>query len=377
MHERFAINVFVALGRCSVAFLLVAQPARGQAAFKPTLDLVIEGSKLPDELRSLVVNRNGLMLAEDAALHMLLFSPAGSLLKTVGGSGSGPGEFRSVTQHGSDGNHWWFFDASLRRLTVLDQAGSLVATETVDVPQAMADKYFLASPIGVSQGGSRLLLALERSGSRALLMSDKTGNARVLLNLEPDPSGIPIRSGNYVSRVRIPFQHRPMWKASSDGAYFAMVRDTMVTPTRGLILVDVVSTDKPTRRIISEAFTGVRITKTAFDSAVADILVTQQRGMRDAAQTALRNLPPDRRPKVVPPVSEILFGQDGTLWLRHPATENGTPWSFYSIAGTKLGTTVLPHGFRLFSARRGQVWGFTRDSLGFRDITRYGLRQLP
>src|SRR4051812_20048208 len=80
---------------------------RAQDRLEPIADLEIKAVDLDDNLRFVLVSRDGLMLAHDAASKFLLFSRDGSLLRTFGGRGAGPGEFQSVVHGGLSGTDWW------------------------------------------------------------------------------------------------------------------------------------------------------------------------------------------------------------------------------------------------------------------------------
>lgn len=86
----------------------------------------IEDTTLFTDVRELEVDGQGRMWVFDPSpKQLLLFSPTGTLLKRIGRSGAGPGEFASssgMVVHGGDGLAIW--DSQNSRVTFLDSSGT-------------------------------------------------------------------------------------------------------------------------------------------------------------------------------------------------------------------------------------------------------------
>lgn len=73
-----------------------------------------------------------------------------------------------------------------------------------------------------------------------------------------------------------------------------------------------------------------------------------------------------------PPVSNLVIGRDGTLWLRREDTGTGrVKWSLVSAEGEPLGTLEAPAGLRIMAADRHTAWGLEKDELDVPYIVRY------
>jgi hypothetical protein len=81
-------------------------------------------------------------------------------------------------------------------------------------------------------------------------------------------------------------------------------------------------------------------------------------------------------PAYHPPVSAVVIGADGQIWLR--GEELGEPvveWRILSGTGDVIGTVELPSGFTMLFARGRQVWGTENDELDVPYIVRYRITE--
>ena len=95
-----------------------------------------------------------ILVADFSTRDLRYFSPMGEHLKTVGGEGSGPGEFeRLASVFVLPGDTVLAFDPSLARVTVFDESGDLVRVVTLERPAESIGMNF-ASPL---ENGSWLI----------------------------------------------------------------------------------------------------------------------------------------------------------------------------------------------------------------------------
>jgi hypothetical protein len=360
---------------CLVALLELAahETVHGQSHYKLVSELVVKAAALDENLRTLLVSRDGSMLASDDASRLLLFSPEGVLRRTLGGAGAGPGEFRSIQRFGLSGSDWWFFDASLARLTVFDRDGNRLLTESTEVTQDVSRKYFMMSPVALPTKTLRVVVGLDRPGGQHLALLEGGRPIQDVLTLPPPPKPISIQQGKWRSSVPIPFQHLPAWDVSTYGEHIAFVRDSILSGDSLSLAITVID---PKGRILVQAtdrLKGITITKADVDSAIEVRLSMTSSLTKNAAASALKNLPMSKIPHLRPAFLEVVVGQDSSIWLRQSPLASGTPWRVYSFRGAFLGTVLLPPHFRLWEARRNRVWGLLTDSDGFRNVVRYRL----
>jgi hypothetical protein len=80
------------------------------------------------------------------------------------------------------------------------------------------------------------------------------------------------------------------------------------------------------------------------------------------------------RPAHYPPISQLLAGRDGTIWLGvNPPPASGPEWLVLDENGVPLARVGTPSGFRLLLADRAALWGVEQDELGVDYIVRYRL----
>jgi len=79
-------------------------------------------------------------------------------------------------------------------------------------------------------------------------------------------------------------------------------------------------------------------------------------------------------PPYYSPVSEILSGRDGTIWLGlNPPGPEGREWLVLGPAGDPVGRVLMPTGLRVLLADERNVWGVETDELDVQYIVRYAV----
>lgn len=79
-------------------------------------------------------------------------------------------------------------------------------------------------------------------------------------------------------------------------------------------------------------------------------------------------------PPHYPPVTGLLAGRDGTVWLGlNPPAPDGQDWLVLSVEGEPLGKVFIPEGTRVVLADRHNIWGVELDSLDVQYIVRYAV----
>ena len=79
-------------------------------------------------------------------------------------------------------------------------------------------------------------------------------------------------------------------------------------------------------------------------------------------------------PRFYPAVTELISGDDGSIWLRRETPSQGQEeWQVFSAEGEILGRVRLPEGLRLHGADARRVWGVMRDELDVSFVEVYAL----
>ncbi len=92
---------------------------------------------------------------------------------------------------------------------------------------------------------------------------------------------------------------------------------------------------------------------------------------REVEQMVIDGVP---APRFQPPISAMVAGLDGTLWLRREGlgTES-VSWVMLDRSGRMVATFPAPTGLRILQARRGIVWGVVEDEFDVPYVVRYRL----
>jgi len=78
------------------------------------------------------------------------------------------------------------------------------------------------------------------------------------------------------------------------------------------------------------------------------------------------------KPKYVPPISKLIAGRDGSVWLQRETTGASTiRWSVLDPAGKPVGQISLPARSRLLEADLGRAWVAEEDELSIPYLVRY------
>ncbi|MFW6078595.1 MAG: hypothetical protein ACODAE_03180 [Gemmatimonadota bacterium] len=80
------------------------------------------------------------------------------------------------------------------------------------------------------------------------------------------------------------------------------------------------------------------------------------------------------RPDHYPPVSGVLLGRDGTIWLqRENLPGDSVDWSILAPDGEPVGALTAPKRLTVLAGDRRSVWGMERDDLDVPHIVRCGV----
>jgi hypothetical protein len=87
---------------------------------------------------------------------------------------------------------------------------------------------------------------------------------------------------------------------------------------------------------------------------------------RDLAEASLY------RPAFKPPVTNMVLGKDGSIWLmQQPDREGRVPWLVLDSEGQAIRAVQLPSRTVLHVVDPPHVWGSTTDELGVPYVVRY------
>lgn len=311
---------------------------------------------------SLMVGLDGsIWLVDGQSQEIRIFDSDGTHLRTVGGRGSGPGEYQRAELAGrtSEGG-FVVADGGAGRLTYLSDSGDLVRTERwvpgtrVDSPRIGPDGYL----IGVTAPGipiSELGDGSFQDSMRVLRWPD--------LESEPDTiASVPgIRFATTPNRAtRMPFTIQPGLLATTDALYVTAGSRLDVTRIAGES-TERWSAGVESRPIDEQSRAALRRSVEASHSA-------------EDAREVLETLAHPDLPTHLPGYDRLVETDDG-LWARIWQVDDSAPstWQVFDSAGLALGTVRTPPRFELFTVSQGRATGICRDEFDVEYLEQYSV----
>jgi hypothetical protein len=314
---------------------------------------------------------------------------AGAFLRTIGRAGEGPGEFDSPGPIGMLGDTLWVLDYGTYRFSFFDLAGNLLGSQRIPIDLGDTPDERPPRPNGLLSDGSIFgsppawsrLVASGEITTDVVLRLDSTGAVMDTIasySLEnsvwevADPDN-PGAWGTYAGQ---PFSDTELVRPSYYQPVVVRVNRAAAT-TEGRATFHVMARTFGGDTLFSRQFsyTPMVLETALVDSVVearAAAVIRFRRGAITPAQAAEWARDALYTPDFHPPVSDMLIGRDGSVWLRgEDPGESTVEWRILSPAGEPLGVVRLPVGFRIMLADRSRAWGTEYDELDVPYIVRY------
>jgi hypothetical protein len=321
---------------------------------------------------------DGDLVVADIGSHTVrLYDRSGAHLKTLGGHGPGPGEFRRPTQilvHAHDSIFVWDDDAF--RITKFDPDGELVGVQGVGLEEIAksAEPPLYPSSALLLPGGELLVRLVEKSKElpSAERFRQQSGALRVSADLTTVESAV--RFGG-VEQVMVeapwgPFAVTP-----------PLARNTSIAVQPNQARVCIGEQEGPevqcfgpdgsstTVRWLSEP----RAVRT--DEAEVDAwreATTELLGQKMSPDNLRRMLDRVPVPQVWPEYSGITLDHDGNLWVKRGPTDGGRAMEYlvFDSAGALLGSVSMPP-VRVLEIGPDYVLGVYRDELEVEYVQRF------
>jgi len=305
------------------------------------------------------------VVADGGTGTIRLFDREGDLVRQLGGSGPGPGEFVRLTALGlADDGSISAYDAAAHRLTTFDSSGEVTATVPFRTNSGPPEIY-----IGSTSAGDHLLGWIRhepRDPSRVTPDVIQIGR----FTADGTPAGlVGILDGMRRRDSPLPFSPHLLAAMAGDLAYL----------TDGLDgTVQVVA---PSAEWMRPAF---RLDVPVPDAEAAFTLLAEALDEPEAVER-LRRIRDEPGSDSIPAFSDLLADDEGHLWLKpyDPRTDShwllrprtGGEWLVVDSAGRMLARARVPEGFRLMDVRGDRLAGVSRDRAGVERIQVYALRR--
>lgn len=365
----------VMLTAALVAFSITSAPA--QSSPLPIREELRIGGESADltTIHWLGVSRSGAIIAAQRMDgNLRVYDPTGRLLKVLGRTGGGPGEFGSIGLSGWTDDSLWVHDASLGRVSYVRADATLGEPRpTPTVPTSalhpgLARMSLGTAPSALYSDGSTLFKlpvqppqgTLGGFGRREAywLVDPKGGAKQSVLGSVGEPCTVKFEGG-FIFK---PFCRESILRESPDGMHLAVL-DPVDDSTVEVAMMRRDGTVVWRRRIVSAA---TPLTSAAWDSVIASRVNPRMAPPMREAFAALK------APARLPPVRNLLVGRDGSLWIEGWG-KNVRPWTVLRQDGSTLGVVTLPGRARLTVADLKQIWTIELDQDDLPSVVRYRL----
>ena len=326
-----------------------------------------------DDVRTPFLHRDSLLVVPVAgAATIRVFGPDGELVRSPGGPGEGPGEFRRLVAAWARGDTIEAFDAELRRITRFTPAGS---TEVVRLESGGEAQGIVPSPLpdgwalyGVESAGMgrRDTVAVRhfgRDGSHRGVISRVEGFSRYRTEVYAGPD---------------PLSPKPV-VAAHDGLVY--VAETLTPEIR------VFSPEGELRREIAWQPDSLPSPEEAFSATAAAAAAGADPDRAESVRKQLRSFPVREE---VSAFWGAIVDEEGFVWVerydpsRHSlqlasraAVDSGSEWLILTPDGRRVGAVRMPDGLEPTDITRDAVVGIHRDEVGVETVRVHRLRRHP
>lgn len=340
----------------------------------PTLTIESEseaGLLLFDVSEVAVLNGGTLAVTNSGGTEVLLFSQDGAFLRSIGGPGEGPGEFRTITSVVPiPGDSIGIYDSSYKRLTVFDAEG-LLGREVSLREIAGGFDYTWVQSLGPSG-----LALLNRGGFQSAQPEGAYRTYTEWLRIDLDghsQSSYGEFPGNEL------FQNArsmgsPLFSFMTAAATFSK---SLVAGTGDVPEVSVYGPDGAPIRIIRWPHEPQPVTEDTLSVFLEKGLATVPEAARGQARAMMESMP---KKDFIPPYSTIFASSDGLIWIgSYDGLGVVTPldrppersWLVFDSRGILIARVRTPEGFRAHTVQETTLLGVYKDEMMVESIRAY------
>ncbi len=338
-------------------------------------------------------NDTSVFVSQPSDASIAQFGLSGALTRIIGGPGEGPGESGAVSAFGLTGDSLFVSDATHFRVSFFTANGEFLGARpwVSDIPlQPVGPGMFMAAsvPSAIRPDGVAVIQPNLVAVPSPAVVGVQEGGVRIpILSLDPIRSVIDTvawdeRAGSLfgmIHRGRI-FQIAIPWENSAHtvivpngrgaiGVRPSLIDDSTIVVTRyrtdGEVAfsrdyhyVPLPTTPEAVRRTL----VGVSVLPGDVEGAPAG---TDFEGALRSAGIV---------PKTLPPVTDVVVGQDESIWLRREETAaDHILWTQLDPFGVEVGSLALPRTHQIRAVLGTVLIVVAQDELGVPSILRYRL----
>lgn len=319
-----------------------------------------------------------------------VYDRRGRFLRVIGRPGEGPGELDTPANLGWRGDTLWVQDSGNRRISFFHQDGIFIRSLSFTRAAPFTDGrpqipgYALAdgSVLGFWQAPLHEL-AGQAPVSVPLVRFTEAGEPVALLDrYERRNQFSVVKKGTSVTYGPQPFTDSELMDVAPDGASVVVVtRDAAESADSATFAVRRID---PSGRVVLHRrfeYLPVRLGDALVDSTVAALSGNlETSGVRSPSAAALRRELREHLyiPRYLTPVTSLVLGRDGTIWLRREETGAATVWwQVLDPGGQVIASLGVPAEVSVYYADRTQIWAVERDEFDVPTLVRYRVIARP
>lgn len=355
----------------------------------PTLRIgsMDEGPEALTAVRDLAVGPSGnifVLLPQDHQVRV--FDPSGRFIREIGREGRGPGELQRPTALGFLGDTLWVHDPGLGRRSRYTLDGQALGDPSDPRGEPSEERLSVSFAEPLADGAGLFLTApafrSEWEGTDhpcpiLVLPPGSEGPDTVAFrSLAHDRALTVDQAGGRIVSVMItsqPFSDETLWDLTKDGTSLVLV-DRIVADADGPTTFRL---SRVTLRGDTSFSKGIPYEPVPVSAPHLDSVVRRAFGGGTAVKEA------DARkvlflPKYYPPVSRLVAGDDGTIWIaREQRLDRRVRWEVYGPDGAPLGRLEVPPGLTVYAADHTRLLGVDTDDLDVPYVVRYDVVSDP
>jgi hypothetical protein len=368
----------------ALAILMVPAPLP-QTAFAQTItDTLVTTLRIGDDrpdftfsyIWDVAIDAQGRAYVLDrGSANVRQFDASGRFVRSIGGRGSGPGEFSLVTEIGLDGDTLWFVDSRQRRHTILDSLGKVRGT--TPIPRQTGPPS--ASPIASFGDASTLRCESLRSTdidqtvdvSLRCFRVSRNGEITDTVARQRFPGAWPVTttSGSRVNLIQ-PISTHSLIVMSTDGTRWAIVDRPMASGSNDSVIVRHFGLGNSRPLVTAVAYRAKSVGEADIAPALRMAKAAGAASLADARASL-------KIPRYVPAIASeggAIIGRDGSTWLQL-RTLDGVRYAVIDKSGKLRTIAVGPSDFEMMDGDSGSVWGVQRDDVDVPSVVRLSLKR--
>lgn len=330
------------------------------------------------------VSRDGTLYVAQPQEHVVkVYDSTGRYLRSIGREGAGPGEFERPSTLGWRGDTLWVADAPQTRISLFRPDGTFLrsirfsqaAPLTNGRPQIPGSLLADGSVVGFWQAPLGVLAAGPVQAP-VVRFSPQGEPLEVIAQRERRNEYGQLRGERGTSYFAQPFTDSPLMAVAPDGSGIIIVRrETATSADPAAFSVRRITPSGTVTFSRNYLYRPLPVSADAVDRAVQE----HMRGMSAARiprpeAAALRRALRENlyRPRFLPPVTAVVVGRDGTIWLRRE--ELGRPmawWHVLDARGRLIARAWVPARISVRYADRTQLWAVELDKLDVPTLVRF------